>query len=82
MPRHCLQSVLTGELALESQRFDINCKDLEVVVMHDTVIPRRAGTVIAAVGAFHLGVTREPSRVSRSCRSRRVGFDLLTCLAW
>ena len=63
VPLHCLQRFLTGELALESKRFDIKGKDLQVVVMHNTIIPRRAGTIIAAVGAFHLGVTREPSRV-------------------
>ena len=38
---HCLQHVLTGELTLEAQRFDIERKDLEEIVMHDAVIPRQ-----------------------------------------
>src|SRR3954466_9942317 len=51
------------ETVLELYGGDIQRINVEVIVMGDAVVPRRARAVVAVVMAFHLAIALEPAGV-------------------
>src|SRR3712207_308384 len=62
-PLHRLTHLLTGELAIDWQAFDIQCIKREYIMLHQRIVPWRAWPVIPLIIAAHVGIIGKPAGI-------------------